>query len=233
MQPRFGSPIPARAPRQQAPRSWPRRFLSDYPRGDHSRMSVLDYMCTACCRIGEIDLRQVDRHPTLPFRVQELSCRSCRPNPPFTKLVRLKSRSAQSARRNFVRGEPERHCCVFQGLAAQAQGHIVLIVLKAVCSRFTERSLAWAGYWNLYSCSGRFWYWSVLPCADGLVLDSRNVPGSCRLTFIIGSDPKVSVAERPVVLPRQPKRRATCLSLAFLLHQRASRHICLARCVMT
>jgi hypothetical protein len=76
-------------------------------------------------------------------------------------------------------------------------------------------------------------YWSVLPCADGLVLDSRNVPGSCRLAFIIGSDPKVSVAERPVVLPRQPKRRATCLSLAFLLHQRASRHICLVRCVMT
>ena len=107
------------------------------------------------------------------------------------------------------------------------RGHIVLIVLKAVCSRFTERSLAWAGYWNLYSCSGRFWYWSVLPCADGLVLDSRKVPGSCRLTFIIGSDPKVSVAERPVVLPRQPKRRATCLSLAFLLHQPASRHICL------
>jgi hypothetical protein len=60
----------------------------------------LDYMCPACCRIGEIDLRQVDRHPdaSISSLIQELSCRSCRPNPPFAKLVRLKGRSAQSAR---------------------------------------------------------------------------------------------------------------------------------------
>ena len=56
----------------------------------------LDYMCPACCRIGEIDLRQVDRHPdaSISSLIQELSCRSCRPNPPFAKLIRLKSRSA-------------------------------------------------------------------------------------------------------------------------------------------
>ena len=49
----------------------------------------LDYMCPACCRIGEIDLRQVDRHPdaSISSLIQELSCRSCRPNPPFAKLV--------------------------------------------------------------------------------------------------------------------------------------------------
>ena len=60
----------------------------------------LDYMCLACRRIGEIDLRQVDRHPdaSISSLIQELSCRSCRPNPPFAKLIRLKSRSAQSAR---------------------------------------------------------------------------------------------------------------------------------------
>ena len=60
----------------------------------------LDYMCQACCRIGEIDLRQVDRHPdaSISSLIQELSCRSCRPNPPFAKLIQLKSRSAQSAR---------------------------------------------------------------------------------------------------------------------------------------
>jgi hypothetical protein len=60
----------------------------------------LDYMCPACCRVGEIDVRQVDRHPdaSISSLIQELSCRSCRPNRPFAKLIRLKSRSAQSAR---------------------------------------------------------------------------------------------------------------------------------------
>ena len=60
----------------------------------------LDYMCPACCRIGEIDLREVDRHPdaSISSLIQELSCRSCQPNPPFARLVRLKSQSAQSAR---------------------------------------------------------------------------------------------------------------------------------------
>jgi len=60
----------------------------------------LDYMCPACCRIGEVDLRQVDRNPdaSISSLIQELSCRSCQPNPPFAKLVRLKNESAQSAR---------------------------------------------------------------------------------------------------------------------------------------
>jgi hypothetical protein len=61
----------------------------------------LDYMCPACCRVGEIDLRQVDRHrdASISSLIQKLSCRSCGPNPPFAKLVRLKSRSAESERR--------------------------------------------------------------------------------------------------------------------------------------
>jgi hypothetical protein len=60
----------------------------------------LDYMCPACCRIGEVDLRQVDRNPdaSISSLIQELSCRSCQPNPPFAKLVRLKNESAQAAR---------------------------------------------------------------------------------------------------------------------------------------
>jgi hypothetical protein len=62
--------------------------------------SGFEHFVSACYRIGEIDLRQVDRHPdaSISSLIQELSCRSCRPNPPFAKLIRLKSRSAQSAR---------------------------------------------------------------------------------------------------------------------------------------
>jgi hypothetical protein len=54
-----------------------------------------------CARFGEIDLRQVDRHPdaSISSLFQELSCRSCRPNPPFAILVQLKGRSAASNRR--------------------------------------------------------------------------------------------------------------------------------------
>ena len=50
-------------------------------------------------RIGEIDLRPVAVIQTLDFEPDpRLSCGSCRPNPPFAKLIRLKSRSAKFAR---------------------------------------------------------------------------------------------------------------------------------------
>jgi hypothetical protein len=70
----------------------------------------LDYMCPACCRVGEIDLRQVDRHPdaSISSMIQELSCRSCRPNPPFARLVRLNGRSAESDRRERI-SRPKRN----------------------------------------------------------------------------------------------------------------------------
>jgi hypothetical protein len=51
----------------------------------------LTFICPACQQIGEIDLRSLDRHPnaTIESLVLSLSCRRCRPNPPFVKLLGL------------------------------------------------------------------------------------------------------------------------------------------------
>jgi hypothetical protein len=45
----------------------------------------------ACRTTQALDLREVDRHPVAAVTslIPELSCRSCRPNPPFAELVRL------------------------------------------------------------------------------------------------------------------------------------------------
>ena len=47
--------------------------------------------CPACRTINAIDLRVLDRHPdaAISSLIPVLSCRSCRPNPPFAELVRL------------------------------------------------------------------------------------------------------------------------------------------------
>jgi len=47
--------------------------------------------CPACRTINAIDLRTLDRHrdAALGSLIPALSCRSCRPNPPFAELVRL------------------------------------------------------------------------------------------------------------------------------------------------
>jgi hypothetical protein len=47
--------------------------------------------CPACRTINAIDLRVLDRHPdaAVSSLIPALSCRSCRPNPPFAELVRL------------------------------------------------------------------------------------------------------------------------------------------------
>jgi hypothetical protein len=47
--------------------------------------------CPACRTINAIDLRTLDRHPNAAVTglIPALSCRSCRPNPPFAELVRL------------------------------------------------------------------------------------------------------------------------------------------------
>jgi beta-phosphoglucomutase-like phosphatase (HAD superfamily) len=51
--------------------------------------------CSACRTINAIDLRAVDRHPdaAVSSLIPALSCRSCRPNAPFTELVRLSRKS--------------------------------------------------------------------------------------------------------------------------------------------
>ena len=47
--------------------------------------------CPACRTINAIDLRTVDRDPeaAVSSLIPALSCRLCRPNAPFAKLVRL------------------------------------------------------------------------------------------------------------------------------------------------
>jgi hypothetical protein len=47
--------------------------------------------CPACRTTNAIDLRKLDRHrdATVTSLIPALSCRSCRPNAPFAKLVGL------------------------------------------------------------------------------------------------------------------------------------------------
>jgi hypothetical protein len=51
--------------------------------------------CPACRTTTSIDLRTLDRHPdtTVTSLIPALSCRSCRPHPPFAELVRLSKHS--------------------------------------------------------------------------------------------------------------------------------------------
>jgi hypothetical protein len=47
--------------------------------------------CPACRSTSSIDLRTIDRHrdAAVTSLIPSLSCRSCRPHPPFAELVRL------------------------------------------------------------------------------------------------------------------------------------------------
>jgi len=72
--------------------------------------------CPACRSTSSIDLRRLDRHPdaAVSSLIPALSCRACRPNPPFAELVRLSGTSiadeparrkqASSSRRVALRG---------------------------------------------------------------------------------------------------------------------------------
>jgi hypothetical protein len=51
----------------------------------------LDVFCPGCRQLKQVDLRELDRHPqtTLYGLIPALSCRSCRPAPPFAQIVKL------------------------------------------------------------------------------------------------------------------------------------------------
>jgi hypothetical protein len=53
----------------------------------------LSYLCPACQTVGEVDLRTLDRHPLTPISglIPSLSCKWCCPNPPFARLLALRS----------------------------------------------------------------------------------------------------------------------------------------------
>jgi hypothetical protein len=61
----------------------------------------LSVLCPACRRVGNVDLRRLDRHPGAPISslIPALSCWSCCPNPPFAQLLGLSADRWQVARR--------------------------------------------------------------------------------------------------------------------------------------
>ena len=60
-----------------------------------SRRHFLWVYCPACRTTRDIDLRTLDRHreAAITSLVPSLSCRSCRPHPPFAELVKLSKTS--------------------------------------------------------------------------------------------------------------------------------------------
>lgn len=50
-----------------------------------------DAHCPGCRKLKQVDLGKLDRHErtTLHGLIPFLSCRNCRPSPPFAKLVKL------------------------------------------------------------------------------------------------------------------------------------------------
>jgi hypothetical protein len=62
--------------------------------------------CPACRTMRDVDLRSIDRHrdAAVTNLISSLSCRSCRPHPPFAELVRLSKASiADEMRAEHVR----------------------------------------------------------------------------------------------------------------------------------
>jgi hypothetical protein len=66
-----------------------------------ARFCFLDVHCPGCGQTKQIDLRQIDRHPRtrLEALIPSLSCRNCRPNPPFARLLELSEHAWQSPNR--------------------------------------------------------------------------------------------------------------------------------------
>jgi hypothetical protein len=56
-----------------------------------ARQWYLWVYCPACRTTNAIDLRTLDRHrdASVTALIPSLSCRACRPNAPFAKLVKL------------------------------------------------------------------------------------------------------------------------------------------------
>ena len=63
-----------------------------------AKFYFLDVACPGCHQIKQIDLRKLERHPqtTLYGLIPALSCTSCRPSPPFARLLKLSEREWES-----------------------------------------------------------------------------------------------------------------------------------------
>jgi hypothetical protein len=68
----------------------------------------LEAFCPGCRQVKTVDLRKLDRHrnTTLDGLIPHLSCRNCRPSPPFAKLLRLREHDWESPNRGHVRATP-------------------------------------------------------------------------------------------------------------------------------
>lgn len=59
-----------------------------------ARFYFLDVWCPGCQRAKQVDLRKVDRDRKMRIEglIPSLSCRACRPSPPFARLLGLSAR---------------------------------------------------------------------------------------------------------------------------------------------
>lgn len=90
----------------------------------------LDYMCPACCRVGEIDLRQVDRHPdasisSLTQELPQLSAKSavlqtCPTQRPFGGIRPPGGKIEAQAHRPALQMMPKNHNQTISTLIIQA-----------------------------------------------------------------------------------------------------------------
>jgi hypothetical protein len=86
----------------------------------------LTFICPARQQIGEIDLRRFDRHPnaTIESLILALSCRRCRPNPPFVMLLGQQVAEISVTNLQNVRGRRAAPCGVtYFDLGAVVLGH--------------------------------------------------------------------------------------------------------------
>lgn len=62
-----------------------------------ARFYFLDAYCPGCRQVKQVDLRKLDRHAF--GLIPSLSCRSCRPSPPFARILRLTEHEWESGNR--------------------------------------------------------------------------------------------------------------------------------------
>jgi hypothetical protein len=58
-----------------------------------AEMPIVHTVCPACRTITETDLRTIDHHPlaTIASIIPKASCRQCRPNAPFARIIEIKA----------------------------------------------------------------------------------------------------------------------------------------------
>jgi hypothetical protein len=80
----------------------PLRFFPTIAAAISAGRPWLNFECPGCLTFGDVDLRQLGRHPDAPISavIPDVSCHWCRPGAPFARLTELKARSAADERRD-------------------------------------------------------------------------------------------------------------------------------------